>query len=62
MAESKAKNPQDLADDLQRQNQLETARRELVKVLFNRRGLARVRAISNEDWQRAMERDANPNL
>lgn len=50
---------QDLADDLQRNAQLRKTRAELMKVLFNRRGLERLRGISDEDWREAEARDIN---
>lgn len=51
--------PQDLADSLQRQAQAEKLRQELIKVLFNRRGLDRLRAIPDSEWQAAQESDEN---
>lgn len=59
MSEKQA-NPQDTADRLQREAQAAKLTKELVKVLFNRRGLERLRAISDEVWQRAEEQNANP--
>jgi hypothetical protein len=50
---------QDIADRLQRQAQAAKLRAELAKVLFNRAGLDRLRAISDEEWQRAQEQDDN---
>lgn len=49
---------QDLADALQRAAQLKKTRAELIKALFNRRGLERLRDVSDEEWRRAEERDA----
>ena len=51
---------QDIADDLQRMAQREKARRELLKVLFNRRAYARILQISEQDWREAQARDDNP--
>lgn len=52
-------NTQDLSDALQREAQLEKTRMELLKALFNRRGLERLRAISDSEWQAAEARDTN---
>lgn len=54
---TKADNPQDLADALQRQAQAETTRKELTKVLFNRTGLDRLRGITDSEWSATQERD-----
>lgn len=56
----KAISPQDLADALQRQAQAEKLKQELTKTLFNRRGLDRLRAIPDSEWQAAETEDANP--
>lgn len=56
---AKTVNPQDLADSLQRQAQAEKLRKELIKVLFNRAGTDRLRAIPDSEWQRAEESDGN---
>jgi len=55
--EAKAADSQDLADTLQRQQQAETTRKELRKVLFNRTGLDRLEAITDEEWREADGRD-----
>jgi hypothetical protein len=51
--------PQDLADRLQREAQAKKLAAELKKVLFNRRGLARLEAITDEEWERAQNADDN---
>lgn len=52
---------QDLADALQRAAQLKKTQAELMKALFNRRGLERLRDISDTDWAAAEARDNETN-
>lgn len=47
------RDPQDVADEEERKRTLELTKAELAALLPNTEGLARLRAISDEDWDRA---------